>query len=740
MFKTIGLALTTALLFLVFLFRPLTVGPPNIDPGHPFNSKRAFGYLERLLGDETPHPVDSDAGDAVITRLTDLISELDFSPIISDQTHCSSGWGGLRCARVQNVMFWVGDPGPNAVMLASHHDSVPAGPGASDDGSGVAASLEIATYLKDKTLKRPVLVLITDGEESGLIGAAAFVENNPIAQLVSAVVSIEARGVSGPAAMFETSLPNGRDIAVLNTGVKKPISNSLAADVYAAMPNGTDVTEYLRLSSIDVGNYAIGGGVQFYHTPGDNLANMDQRSFFHIGANALEAMETFIDQDASEPEGQWIYTDVYGLFVLALPQFLALPIIVLAGFGAIIVFLTRSGGATLRSALLPLAAVIAGVGIAFLLSYLVGILRTEAQFAAATPIALRGSQIAGSLLGALLAINLLAQRGAEDRILAASWAWLALLGGALSFFFPGAAIIFVPAMIVLLPALLLFLIGKDGLGRILAAIAAIIFVLTVVPLTAMGELMLFLEAAAPFTLFTVFSLLLLAPLVMDNGRGDYERYRGTSTVMGVVAWAMSLGAVFVPAYSSEAPRALSIYHRLGEAPGKASWYTAVRDPVPEEMQAVAPFSSRPVYPLPGPRQAAYAPDFETAGINVEIVSETVTDEARIFTIQVSAPDIDRLIIRDQTPNVSLTSMGMSGASGKFADAQYLVCYGRSCRTPVIEVSMPVDAGALNLEFDGWRFGLGPESQALLNARPDWVMPIQAGDVRIITTSLDLNRE
>lgn len=736
MLRAIGLVLVTLLLFFVFLFRPLTVGPPSINPGHPFNTERAYGYLERLLDDEAPHPVDSDAGDAVIERLTDLISELGFSPIISDEVFCTSGWGGVRCARVQNVMFWVGEAGPNAVMLASHHDSVPAGPGASDDGSGVAASLEIASYLKTKTLNRPVLVLITDGEESGLIGAAAFVENNPIAQLINAVVSIEARGVSGPAAMFETSLPNGRDIAVLNAGVKKPISNSLAADVYARMPNGTDVTEYLKLG-VDAGNYAIGGGVQFYHTPGDNLANMDKRSFFHIGANALEAMDAFIEQDGDEAEGQWIYTDVYGLFVLALPQFIALPVIILAGFGAIIVFLTRTGGAPIRSALLPLVALFAGVGIAFLLSYLVGMVRTEAQFAAATPIALRGSQIAGALFGALLAINLMSKRGSEDRILMAGWVWLTIIGGALTAFAPGAAIIFVPAMIVLIPSLLLFLLGSDSWGRRIALLAGLVFTLTVLPLTAMGELMLFLEAAAPFTLFTVFSLLVLAPLVMDADRADYERHRGLSSVMGIVAVAMTLGALVVPAYSTATPRALSVFHRLGETPGQASWYVSVRDPVPDEMQAVAPFTLRPVYPLGGDRQAADAPDFETAGITADVLSDSISEDTRTLTIRVDAPDIDRLIVRNRTEGVRLTSIRLSGATDNGDNAQYLLCYGRNCRSSVIQVSIPANAQSLNLEFDGWRFGLGPESQALLAARPDWVMPIQAGDIRIITTDLDV---
>jgi Zn-dependent M28 family amino/carboxypeptidase len=257
--------------------------------------------LVRILGDESPHPVDSDANDRVRERLTSEIQAIGFEPIVSDNFHCGSRSWALICSRVQNVMFWVGEPGPNAIMVASHYDSVPTGPGAADDGSGVAASLEIAYNLKDRDLSRPVLVMITDGEEVGLIGAAYFVEQDPIAKLVSAVVSMEARGNSGPVALIETNTPNGRELAGLTSDIQTPIASSLAADVYAAMPNATDVTEYLKLG-LDASNFALGGDAQFYHTPQDNLARLDKRSFFHMGATALGNVEALLDTSGKEPE------------------------------------------------------------------------------------------------------------------------------------------------------------------------------------------------------------------------------------------------------------------------------------------------------------------------------------------------------------------------------------------------------------------------------------------------------
>jgi hypothetical protein len=48
---------------------------------------------------------------------------------------------------------------------------------------------------------------------------------------------------------------------VLKTDIQKPVAISTAVDVYKAMPNSTDVTEYLKLE-LDVGNFALDGGAK----------------------------------------------------------------------------------------------------------------------------------------------------------------------------------------------------------------------------------------------------------------------------------------------------------------------------------------------------------------------------------------------------------------------------------------------------------------------------------------------
>jgi Zn-dependent M28 family amino/carboxypeptidase len=66
-----------------------------------------------------------------------------------------------------------------AVLVSAHYDSVPGGPGVSDDGAGVAVVLELARTFSGKQTGNDIVFLISDGEETGLRGAHAFAERHP---------------------------------------------------------------------------------------------------------------------------------------------------------------------------------------------------------------------------------------------------------------------------------------------------------------------------------------------------------------------------------------------------------------------------------------------------------------------------------------------------------------------------------------------------------------------------------
>ena len=98
------------------------------------------------------------------------------------------------------MIAWLpGIANSKAVMLVAHYDSVPNGTGASDDGAGVVALLETVRAVKSTApLKNDVIFLFTDGEETGLLGANAFISEHPWAKDVGLVLNFEAREICGP--------------------------------------------------------------------------------------------------------------------------------------------------------------------------------------------------------------------------------------------------------------------------------------------------------------------------------------------------------------------------------------------------------------------------------------------------------------------------------------------------------------------------------------------------------------
>ena len=90
-------------------------------------------------------------------------------------------------AVLRNVIAEFGD-GPKVVIVGAHLDSVLEGPGINDNGSGVAAVLEIARGVAEGGVPDGTMVRIGlwGGEELGLVGSRAYVESlerNPVAYL-----------------------------------------------------------------------------------------------------------------------------------------------------------------------------------------------------------------------------------------------------------------------------------------------------------------------------------------------------------------------------------------------------------------------------------------------------------------------------------------------------------------------------------------------------------------------------
>lgn len=701
-------------LLALWTLRPIGVeAPSSIDT--PFDTERAVARLATILGDERPHPTDSDANDLVEARLLAEIRKAGFTPEVSERFHCNDlREGAAICARPRNIAFWVTPPGDDALMILSHHDSVAAGPGAADDGLGVAVSLEIAAQLKGRKLARPVLVVITDAEEAGLIGAAAFAAHDPLAKRVGAVINMEARGTTGGVNMFQTSTPNARDAAAI--GRPLPSANSLSTDFYELLPNDTDLTMLLPLK-VDAGNYSIIGSGKRYHTPLDNLAHLDRNSVRHMGATTLSAVERFTAQTQGGAEGQRVYTDVGRKMLLELPQVVAALVVGLGLVAAGLLYWRGGTARRIRRAFIPLLAIVVGTGLAIGAAMLVGALRPEADFGTAWPVVFRVLYAAAALTGASAVLALSREENAA-RGTAAAWGWLAILIFAAFAFVPGLTILAAWSMPFVIAAAAAALVppARRAVPWLLV-VAAVVYLLVALPLGGGLEEGLFIEQAALATFLLVLMYLFFLP-----GAGRATRW--TPAVFAVVALAAFVAGLIVPAYAPDAPRHLAIVHE--DDAGKAAFLIDDNGPVPPAMAALAKFADKPddkgYWRAPAPRLADDG--------SVEILSDTVTGIRRTVRLALVAPSSDRqeLLIEDGKAMRNILVNGTRPAIK--GEPVYIGCTGRTCRRLEVQFDLAVKGKLPEIDWRRTRYGAGEAGATLVAKRPTTAQPVHTGDRQV----------
>jgi hypothetical protein len=173
------------------------------------------------------------------------------------------------------------------MALMAHYDSVPGSPGAADDAAGVASVLETVRAIKARGVPaRDVIVLLTDGEEAGLLGAQAFFQRDPMAKRIGFVFNAEARGGGGRVQMFQTGLASGGAVAILGKTGLNPQASSLTGYVYQRMPNDTDFT-VARKAGADGLNYAFIGRQFDYHAASSTPDNLDRGTLQDMGQQVL---------------------------------------------------------------------------------------------------------------------------------------------------------------------------------------------------------------------------------------------------------------------------------------------------------------------------------------------------------------------------------------------------------------------------------------------------------------------
>ena len=293
-----------------------------------FSAERAYQHVEAIA--RSPRPIGSANHAAARDYIFQQLRALGLEPEIQKTTAVNSTTAPQFFAgTIHNIVARRKGTGDGrAVLMVAHYDSVSTGPGANDDGVGVATLLETARALgaSGPQLNNDVLFLFTDSEETGLLGARAFVADHPWAKQVGVALNFEARGNRGPAIMFETSPQNGALIRALAKATSYPLANSLSYEVYKRLPNSTDMTVF-KEAGLPGMNFAHIAGLTHYHTQLDNVENVDRRTLQHHGSYALALSRHFgAALPAVQPEGDAIYFDILGFLLLRYPAWLAWPL------------------------------------------------------------------------------------------------------------------------------------------------------------------------------------------------------------------------------------------------------------------------------------------------------------------------------------------------------------------------------------------------------------------------------
>jgi hypothetical protein len=315
-----------------------TPGPvPASAAQEVFSAERALVYLNAFA--TAPHPIGSAEHDRVRDYLVSRLTSLGLSPEVQRATGVTPRYE--VAGTVENIVARLkGTSGTtDAVALVAHYDSVPAGPGAGDDGAGVAALLETLRALRaGPALRNDVLFVITDGEEDGLLGASAFVAENPAVKDVRVVVNFEARGNAGESQMFETSAGNGRLVQVFAQAAPHPSGSSLTYEIYKHMPNDTDMTVFKKAGAAGL-NFAFIGHWEAYHTPLDNPGALDRGSLQQQGENAFSLARKFGNADLTQLEDRdSVYFSIAGNFFAHYSSRFIWPLAIVCGvllFGVI---------------------------------------------------------------------------------------------------------------------------------------------------------------------------------------------------------------------------------------------------------------------------------------------------------------------------------------------------------------------------------------------------------------------
>lgn len=310
---------------------------PSSAPTTTFSAARAFTHVRSLAS--APRPVGSMDHTAARAYLVDRLYDLRLAPAIQATASVLRfpDAPGFNAGSVRNVVARLpGYASTGAIVLNAHYDGARTGPAAGDCGACVAAVLETVRALeRGPQLRNDVIVVFSDAEEVGDLGAHAFATQHPWMRDVRVALNFEAMGTGGPVSLYATS--RGNRALVRRFADVAP--NALVSPLLVGLVRGgaepraaCDLQDYLDGGSAGLG-FLFAGNSPAYHTVLDNPATLDLRTLQQGGDYALSLVRALGNDDLDTLRADTasaVFFNVWRGLVVSYPTASALPLAAVA--------------------------------------------------------------------------------------------------------------------------------------------------------------------------------------------------------------------------------------------------------------------------------------------------------------------------------------------------------------------------------------------------------------------------
>ncbi len=555
--------------------------PANAPPEQ-FSAARALVTLRALA--EAPRPLASPAAEearaTIVATLADLglNTRVQTTAVVSEQNPSVAG-------TVRNVVARLrGSESSRAIVLVAHYDSVATSPGAADNSSGVAVLLETARALSTgPRLRHDVIFVFTDGEERGMLGAQAFLHDDPWRAAAAVVLNVDSPGSSTQAVMYDVGPGNEGLVRALSRGAPSASTSSLLYEVSRRLPIQTDLRPFLA-AGVPGMTFASLDGPAYYHTAYDDAAHYDPRALQHLGQTVLGLTRHLGGGDlgsvARLDQPDVVFFDVAGR-VVVYSKGAILPLLLCAGLlvALAVTVAARRRLLRLKGLALSLLAVPAAVGAALLVMALVWSMyrtayaeRTWSDVGMVISDFYRVGLVLLALATAIGVFSLVLTRVPVWDLATAALAWWLAAAVGVSVLVPGASYLFTWSL------------GAAALGLVGAALvgergggwpAAFLALLGAVPaiVLATNAVYLLLASEGLKQAITVAAVSLVAGLLVIPLDAVHRVFRHWLPVALAVAGGVVLFAVGAAVVGqAEHPRFTSVHYRI-DATGAATWQT-----------------------------------------------------------------------------------------------------------------------------------------------------------------------